>query len=88
MRLRLQGPGNSVPDCANNPILRGPPLAGCTPLTGMSFLALYPLWHFLEQRQSPEAGWGSQARAGVRPVGGSKELTVRTRTKENIVILR
>lgn len=52
-----------------------------------SFLALHP--HSISwSRGRAQRLCGSQVRAGVRPVGGSRELTVSTRTKMNMVILR
>lgn len=71
-------------------ILTGLPVPKCT------FPTACPSWlstptAFLRAEAEPR-GWGaggwSRARAGVRPVGGSRELTVSTWTDTNKVILR
>lgn len=86
MFVRFKIPRTQSLALAESHILTGLPLPRCTFSTACPFWLSTPTV-FLGAEAEPRL-CGSQARAGVGPVQGSRQLTVSTRTKMNTVILR
>lgn len=85
MLVKFKIPGTQSLAWNKSHILTGLPGPKCTSHS-MSFLALHPQ-HFLEQRQSPEAG-EITGKSWSKAMGGSRELTISTWTEMNMIILR
>lgn len=85
MFVKLKIPGTQSLAWTKSHILTGLPGPKC--VSQQHVLPGSPPQHFLEQRQSPEAG-DIPGKSWSRTVGGSRELTVSVWTKMNMIILR